>query len=81
MTKFRIVLDREACIGCGACSNICPSYWRLDNDKATIIGGRRFSKEGREFEVLETEVLDCDKDVVAVCPTGAIRIEELRGDI
>ncbi len=34
-----VTLDREECIGCGSCEEICPEVFRLDpdTDKAQVI--------------------------------------------
>ena len=33
MAKYKIIYDREACIGCQSCVSICPDNWEEDNDK------------------------------------------------
>ena len=52
MTK----IDKEKCIGCGVCVNICPTGFIIDNAIAEIID----------------ENADCIEEAAAACPVGAI---------
>lgn len=50
-------VDQSMCIGCGACTGVCPAgAIKLNNDKA---------------EVDEATCLDCGA-CTGVCPSGAI---------
>jgi nitroreductase/NAD-dependent dihydropyrimidine dehydrogenase PreA subunit len=58
-------IDREKCIGCGACMAVCPSgTLSLENGKATVSG---------------SESLSCGH-CEAVCPEAAIRVRTLMND-
>ncbi len=62
---YRIVQNREACIGCGACVSVCPDNWEMKDDgKASPI---------------KTEVDDvgCNQDAADVCPVQCIKIEKV----
>jgi len=50
-------VDNEKCIGCGACTAVCPEIFDLKDGKA-------FVKDGKENE-------DCEK-AINICPVGAI---------
>ena len=57
-----VSIDRDACIGCGVCTTICPDVFELDDEgKATI-------KEGADTSV------DCVKEAAENCPTNAIQV-------
>jgi ferredoxin len=60
----KVVVDQELCIGCGACVNLCPELFELQEDgKSKIIGGGECKK--------------CDCEIVInSCPVGAIKIKE-----
>ena len=51
------IVNKEKCVGCGACVNTCPiGAISMDKDKAEIDGGK---------------CVDCGR-CVQVCPAGAI---------
>ncbi len=57
----KITIDQELCIGCGACANLCPKVFEMQEDgKAKVV-----------------ELGDkCDYEMtVQICPVGAIVIE------
>ena len=56
-------IDKEKCIGCALCSNLCPEVFELaENGKAKV-------KEGADLEKNK----ECVKEAKESCPTGAIR--------
>jgi ferredoxin len=58
----KVSVDKELCIGCGACISACPECFGYDEDgKSHVIG----------------ESCDCDLHEVALnCPVQAISVEE-----
>ena len=70
MTK--IVLEREKCIGCGACQAVCPEYWQMaDDGKINVLG----AEKERENQVLEVKEAVCNKDAAEACPVQCILIK------
>lgn len=63
---MKVVLNRDACIGCGACATLCEDIFEIDNEG--------FSKVIKE-EVKDEEV-ELTRDAIESCPTGAIALEE-----
>lgn len=63
---MKVVLNRDACIGCGACAALCEDIFEIDNE-----GLSKVIKE----EVKDEEV-ELARDAVECCPTGAIALEE-----
>ncbi|HUW71863.1 MAG TPA: ferredoxin [Candidatus Humimicrobiaceae bacterium] len=59
-TKLKV--NREKCIGCGLCSNLCPEVFELTED------GKAKVKEGADSEKNE----ECIKEPKESCPVGAI---------
>jgi len=58
---MKISIDKEACIGCGACESICPSVFVMKDDKAVAK-----KKESDD---------KCVKDATDSCPVNAIVIK------
>lgn len=57
----KVVVDRETCIGCGACVATCPKSFEMKEGKAHPIKD-------------EVEKLTCEKEAEAGCPVDAISV-------
>ena len=53
-----VKVDKEKCIGCGACAAICPDVFEIGPD------GKSNVKEDKD--------VDCVDQAVQSCPVGAI---------
>ncbi len=62
--SFIIKQKKEDCIGCGACTSVCPNNWEMGED------GKARPK------TTELPNLDCNKDAEEICPVKCIKIEE-----
>ena len=62
VNMYKITIDKEKCIGCGACAAACENF-RMDEDKA----------EPKQPEVKD---LGCNQQAADVCPVQAIIIKE-----
>ena len=58
----KVSVDKDACIGCGACTS-CDNFEMGDDGKAQPI------KE-------EVQDGDCNQEAVEICPVQAIKITE-----
>ena len=65
MSKFKVVIDQDKCIGCNTCPLIDPDTFEID---ATIYK----AKVKKQPEVITEAV----KTAVSSCPVGAISIVE-----
>lgn len=61
---FKIILDRDACIGCGSCAAICPENWVMEGDKS----------KPKKIQVKE---IGCNKEAADACPVQCITIKEI----
>ncbi len=34
---MEVKIDRDACIGCGLCTTICPEVFEMDDDQIAIV--------------------------------------------
>ncbi len=71
----KIIQKHNECIGCGACTAVCPDFWEMGDDmKAKPKIGKQDSQTGDyEFEADEKN-LKCNKEATEVCPIQIIKI-------
>ena len=58
-------IDEEACVGCGLCSDACPSVFEMSDDVAKVI-----------VDNVPEDAVDCCREACDSCPVDAIVIEE-----
>lgn len=69
----KIIFEQNKCIGCGACTIVCPSYWEMsESNTAVLKGGERV---GDNME-LEVEKIECNQSAADGCPVQCINIKE-----
>ena len=59
---FKIEIDKEACIGCGACAATCDNF-ELNEGKAVA-------------KKTEVDDIGCNQEAADVCPVDAIKIKK-----
>lgn len=61
-----VIVDEEACIGCGRCQEICPAVFHVDEDlgKSTVV-----DPDGCEYA-------GCCEAAEENCPVEAISLKE-----
>lgn len=65
----KIIVDKNKCIGCGACEGFEPDVFELNDE-----GLAEVIKEN--YDELDTEVKENVDDAAANCPTSAIKVSE-----
>jgi len=60
---MKITVDEEACIGCGACVDICPDALKMEGDKAVS-----------SVQEISEETVKCAKEAQDTCPVDAIAL-------
>ncbi len=63
---MRAHVDKDICIGCGLCPDICPEVFSMDDDGKAIASA----------EEIPEDVIDSAKEAEESCPVEAIKIEE-----
>ncbi len=58
-----LVVDRDLCIGCGTCVELCPDVFELDDEEKSFVKDQS-----------GCEKCDCE-DAIASCPADAISWE------
>lgn len=61
----KVVVDQEACLGCGTCASLCPDIFELDE----VLGKSRVIKPEGGDEA-------CIREAMESCPVSAISWEE-----
>jgi len=74
MAKFMVKHDRENCIGCGACANVYPEDWEMNEDgKSSFKKGKRLD-DGSEEGNIPDDHYDGNKEAAEACPVNVIHI-------
>jgi ferredoxin len=64
MTKYKIIHERDKCIGCGACASICPANWEIADD------GKSRPKK------ISLDDIGCNQEAADACPVSCIKIKK-----
>ncbi len=68
---MKIKVNKDLCIGCGACQAICPEVFEFSDEGYAVT-----KEDNNELETLENDVKEEAVDALEGCPTGAIFKEE-----
>lgn len=61
---MKVTIDRDSCIGCGLCADICPQVFEMDAEHiATVIAQPDATTES------------CANEAAESCPVSAIAVE------
>lgn len=61
---MKVTVDKDLCIGCGLCENICPEVFELKDNIAVV-----------KTDVISPENEKTVKQAANDCPTEAIKIQ------
>lgn len=63
---MKVIVNKDACIGCGACAAICDSVFEIDDEGLSTLKDDEVEKDEEELV----------RDACDSCPTGAIEVED-----
>lgn len=74
MTKTKVSIDREGCIGCGVCEALCPEVFKLLEDgKSGII--EKYRKKSLGEGEIGVDLASCVENAKVSCPVEVIKTE------
>ena len=62
---MKVIVNQEACIGCGACQAISENVFELNDDGLSSV----------KVDEVKDEDVESVNDAIESCPTGAISTE------
>lgn len=71
MAKFKIVHERQKCIGCGSCAATCPDFWEMAQDGFSTL---KNSEKNMENAKRELDDIACNQEAADLCPVNCIHI-------
>ena len=72
---MKLSVDKDLCIGCGACAAICPKFFEMGDDTKCHIKGGKDKGNTEELVVTNGDKAKC-LEAVDSCPVNAIKFEE-----
>lgn len=71
---MRVFINKEGCIGCGACEAICPEVFKLLEDgKSGIV--EKYRQGDPDNGVVGKDLASCVENAKASCPVEVISTE------
>ena len=78
MAKYKIIYDRDSCIGAFACAAVAPEVWIFADDGKADMKSATYNKETKRWELIISEAEYDDNQAAAeACPVYAIKIVKI----
>ncbi len=76
--KYKIIYDRENCIGAAACAAVSPDYWTIvDDGKADLAQAERKEENRVQERIIDESELDANMEAAKSCPVNVIHIVDM----
>ncbi|NPA38468.1 MAG: ferredoxin [Candidatus Nanohaloarchaeota archaeon] len=73
---FKVILDKDTCIGCGVCASIAPEIFEIKNMKSNLVGMEPVTS-GKQERALKDDEVEKAKEASNSCPTKSISVVEV----
>ena len=78
MAKYKIIFDKEICVGTFACNSVAEKFFLIGKDGKAELNKAEFNQKTKKFKlIIDEEDLDISKEAESLCPVFAIKIEKL----
>lgn len=75
MARYKVIFDREVCIGALACAATSPEFWLRGEDGKADLKRATYSKATDKWElIIDEKDLSTNKEAENVCPVAAIKV-------
>ncbi|MCF7866519.1 ferredoxin [Candidatus Woesearchaeota archaeon] len=76
---YKIIYDKDSCIGAGECEAISKKFWKVDRDGRAILNGAKLNEETGNYELIIGDGdLKEQEVVVGSCPIACIKLEKMK---
>jgi ferredoxin len=75
--QYKVIFDRETCIGALACNAVAPDVWELADDGKVDLKGGTKREDGKWELIIDESQLNLNKEAAESCPVYAVVIEEV----
>ena len=62
---MNVRIDKEACVGCGLCADMCPDVFAMEEDKAVV-----------SAQPSNDQQAACGREAADQCPVSAILVAD-----
>jgi len=80
VARYKVVVDREKCLSCGAAPALCPDVFELagpDMKNKVKAPYETSTDEKTSTGIIPEKLLDCARNAAESCPVQAISVEPL----
>lgn len=72
---MNVTIDRDGCIECGACADVCPKVFVVENGEKARIADEYQQDSPASGAVSDEELMKCTKQAADDCPVDVISTE------
>ncbi len=72
---FKIIHERNKCIGCAVCASVCPKYFEM-SDSDGLANLKNSAENNGIYELTAEEEINCAKEAADICPVKILKVED-----